>query len=463
MENDQSHSENGENDSEILSCYSVNRYMIPAKIAYLVSNARYAITDYFMLFYISIGLSPTEAGLVNGLQYLGGLIANPLWGLLADYKGSHRLIVIFLCVMAIISVCIQPFISANVGNPNNNVCPIANHTTKGISESGTRTTDKTLFYSLLIAAIFASSFDGSIMSFIDAGVLRRLELSPRRANIGVQRYAGSVGTSLGSIAYSFSINYFPTGPISCYAGIFITYMIFAICTGTVSCFLFQGVFVREDGEVNKNVKRILIDHLKGFDTLIFLFTVLFNGIVQALNFSFVFLYLKELHAPTLLLGFSISLNSVSAVTVYVLSAKIIRFLRGPMNAMCFSCFAWALRLLCTALLTNPFAIFAIDIFHGFTYSLFRVASLQYIKETTNEEIVTTMCGIVNSLYLCFSFLIANVIGGHLYEVYGAKKLFFGTSLVCVLWVVITVVYILVKRFKRKGYQTIRSKEQSRPT
>ena len=431
MKDDQLHSDKTENDSENHIRYSVNRYMIPAKIAYLVNYARYGITNYFMLFYVSTGLSPTEAGLVNGLQYLGGLFANPFWGWLADYKGSHRMILIFLCVMAIIAVCIQPFIGAIIGNPNNNVCPFANHTTKGISERARLTTDKSLFYSLLIAAIFASSFDASIMSFTDAGVIHRVKLSPKRTNIGWQRYAGSVGASLGSIAYSLSINYFPTGRISCFAGIFIAYMIFAICTAIVSYFLFQGIFVRKEGEVNANVKIILIDHLKGFDTIFFLFTVLSSGIVQALYFSFVFLYLKDLHAPTLLFGLSATLNSVSGATVYVLSGKVIRFLRGPMNAMCFSFFAWALRFLCTALLINPFAIFAISTIHGFTFSLFRVAMLQYIQETTNEKILTTMCGIADALYTCCSFLIANVIGGYLYEVYGAKILFFGTSLVCV--------------------------------
>ena len=282
---------------------------------------------------------------------------------------------------------------------NNNVCPLANHTKQGNSERGTLTADKTLFYSLVIAAIFASSFDASVVSFIDGGVIHRVKLSPRRINIGRQRYAGAAGASLGSIAYNFSINYFPTGRISSYSGIFITYIIFVICTAIVSYFLFPRDFVRMEGKLNTNVKSILIDHLIGFDTLFFLSAVLFSGIVQAFYFSFLFLYLKELHAPTLLFGFSVSLYVVSSVTVFVLSTKVIRFLRGPMNAMCFSFFAWALRFLCTALLTNPFGIFAVDISHGFTYSLFRIASLQYIKETTNEKIVTTMCGIVNAIYV----------------------------------------------------------------
>ena len=456
MANDQLHSDQRENGSENHNCYSVNRYMIPAKIAYFMNEAKYTITEYYILYYISAGLSPTEASLVNGLQYLGGLFATPLWGWLADYRGGHRLILIFLCVMAIIAVGIQPLISANLGNPNNNVCPIVNHATQGISERERLATDNMLFYSLLTAAIFAQSFDASIMSFIDAGVVRMVKLSPRRTDIGVQRYAASAGATLGTIAYSFSINYFPTGPISCYAGIFITYMIFAIGTGLVSYFLYGGGSVREDGEVNKNVQIILIEHLKRFDTLFFLFTSFINGVIQALYFSFLFLYLKDLHAPTLLLGFSMSLSSISAVTVYILSARIIRFLRGPMNAMCFSCFAWAIRFFCTSMLTNPFAIFATDIFHGFTTSLFRSASLQYIKETTNEEIVTTICGIFNSIYLCCSFLMANLIGGTLYEVYGAKMLYLGTSLVCALWGVITVVYILVAMLKTNEYQAVKN-------
>lgn len=444
--------EENENENQH-ACYKINTYMLPAKLSYLTNQARYAITDYLLLFYTSTGLSPSHAGMINGLQYVGGMVGNPLWGYVADRKGYRRLIIAFLSLMGIIAYCLQPILASSYANHTNNVCPVMNQTANYTKENAyvdnTKNYEK-LYYSLIVVALFAASFDGSIMSFIDAGVLRRIKRSPKPCDVGKQRYAGSVGYSLGSIAYSFSIKYFPHGPASCFVGLFVTYSIFAILTIITSFKLFKGLFKEENEErqeKEENVNTILVEHLKKFDTIFFLVTVLFNGTIQAFKFSFLFLFLKELHAPTLLFGFSISLNSVSAITVYLLSSEIIKVLGGAKNAMTFSTFAWSLRFLCTAYLVNPFYILAIDIFHGFTYSLFRVASLEFVKETTDARIFTSMCGVLNSIYLCLSFLVANVVGGKLYQAFGARKMFLGASIVCFVWTVSNILWVLLNNVR----------------
>ena len=433
------------------TCLHVDKYMIPAKVSYFFQNGKNAIVDYLMLFYTSTGLTPSEAGLVNGLQYIGGVIGNPLWGYVADKTQHHRVIVWFLCFMAVVTLCVQPIIGG-VYSPESNICPTNRTSTSPPIHVHERTS---LFYSLLVAAILASSFDSTVDSFVDTGVLLRVRTCPGGgANIGMQRYAGSIGRSFASVMFSISMGYFPHGALSCYVGLFVTYYVFNVCTGVSAHFLYKDIVVMTEKEDGGSTNSLLWEYVKYLDSLLFFFSVLLNGVLQSLYFSFLFLYLKTLHAPTLLLGFSITFNTVSAVTVYVFSERIIRTLRGPSNAMCFTTFMWGLRFLCTASLISPYVIFIIDIFHGFTYSLFRVSYLKYVNETADERICTTVCGIANALYKCCSFLLANIVGGKLYEIYGPKCLFNGAAALSFGWTMINIVYIFVKKRRTLVYDQL---------
>lgn len=300
-----------------------------------------------------------------------------------------------------------------------------------------------------------SFFEGSIGSFVDAGVLRRVQTSPIPAQVGIQRSFSSIGSSLGSLAFSASIQYFPASQMTCYVGIFITYTIFAIGTAFSGFPLYNGILIKTDTISNQrqNVMKDLISYLNDCDHIFFLLNVLFTGIFQGILFTFLFIYLKELNAPTMLFGLSISFNSISAVLVYGVSGKFIRFLGGPKNALCVSCFAWAVRCFITSLLVDPYYVLVLDIFHGFTYSLSKVSALENIIETAPKNIFTTLCGINNLLFISCGFLIASMGGGKLYQMFGAKKLYLGTSYVGFAWGCINIFYLLVRKFKTRVIPT----------
>ena len=70
-------------------------------------------------------------------------------------------------------------------------------------------------------------------------------------------------------------------------------------------------------------KQALCDTLKNLDTIVFLVNVLFNGVVQALSFTLLYLFLLELNAHTLLFGVSMSMCSLMSALVYYRSKKLI--------------------------------------------------------------------------------------------------------------------------------------------
>ena len=435
-------------------CMQVDSYMLPAKVTCFFTSGKASLQDYMMLFYTSTGLSPSEAGFINGVQYIGGAVGNPFWSYIADNKGHHKTILLFLCFMAVVTIYAKLIISM-ILSPQSNFCP-RNHT---LNEPTIVIPEKShLFYSLLFTAILASSFNSTADSFADVGILLRVRSSPGgRANIGMQKYAGSLGSFAASFVYSVSVQYFPPGASNCYTGIFVTYFLFNLGFSVSSHFLYKNVVILKK-EKRINIHSILWTYIKRFDSLLFFSSVLLNGILYGTYFSFLFLYLKSLHAPTLLLGASIGLNCISALTAYIFSERIIHALGGSCNAMCFSTSMWGFRFLCTAAMTNPYLIFIIDLFHGFTFSLFQVSSLKFVGETADERICTTVCGIAAALFRCCSFVIANIVGGVVFEKYGPKVLFNGAAVLSFSWTLVIVVCILVSKRPTQEYSKLKDCE-----
>jgi len=433
----------------------LNSYMLSSKIAYFLNNAKYSILEYWVLFYVSTGLNPADAGFINGVQIIGGTIAAPIWGFLADRRQCHRIVIVILCVFAMVSTMIQPFLSERYGDDCKTVC---RHQMNVLNESAyvacnqrinevrmttSSVNDKNaLFYSLLIASSVASIFDGSILSFVDSGVLHRIRSSPTPCEYGHQRLFGSLGYGTGAVIYSATVNNFPEGDISCYTGLFVVYFVVTGCLVLSSYVLFSDIKITSQNEVTmSDLRQSLMSVATNLECIFVFLTILVNGTFQGLWYAFLFIYLKELNGPTMLLGWSLLVTALSGTVVYVIANTIINLLSGPIHAMALTSAIWTIRFICLSYLQNPFYILLIDIIHGFTFSLFRVASLVYIKEVADPVVLTTLCGVNNTLNSC-GLVLANLIGGRLYKQYGGRKLFFGSSLLCMIWSFLIVCFVV---------------------
>lgn len=55
-----------------------------------------------IVFLMSIGLTPVEAGLIGGIRLIGGVIGGVFWGFVADYKKQYRIIIGIVCIGSIV-------------------------------------------------------------------------------------------------------------------------------------------------------------------------------------------------------------------------------------------------------------------------------------------------------------------------------------------------------------------------
>ena len=100
----------------------INRSMIPLKLSYFFygcSLGTYGI--YFNPFFISLGISKSNAGFITGIAFAIATIAGPLWGILSDYTGRRTLIILIMCFAAAGSIASLPLVANTFVNPTNNV------------------------------------------------------------------------------------------------------------------------------------------------------------------------------------------------------------------------------------------------------------------------------------------------------------------------------------------------------
>lgn len=436
-----------------------NYFLIPAKVCYFLKQAKFAVMEYTMLFYVNIGLNPAEAGIINGIQNIGGVIGAPVWTLVADRLKLHKTLCFVLSVMSLFTFCIQPVLPLLFADKGINQCP-GNMTDEylSLSDDSAVFNHHKLYYGLLVTSVLASSFDGSVMSFIDSAVIQRVQLSPIQTDFGKQRTLGCIGTAAGSYLFAFGIKFFPVNTVtSCYTGVFVGYFLISIAF-TVSCyFLFHGLVFTEtqQSEIDISVKpddvtRLLLDTLKHFETIFFFINVLILGVLQASYYTFTYMYLQqELNAPTLLFPISMTVCATTGCFVYYNGSRVLEYINGTEKAFCITLFFWVARYVGIAFLTNPFYILFTDTLNALTYSLSMICIIEHIKAISDPAILTTMSGLMNCLFNYLGYFISSVVGGLFIRLYGGQRFFVSLAALSAIWFFVVLLYIFVKRSLRK--------------
>ena len=419
------------------NCYQ----MLPPKVAYVFKLAKFSLYEYLILFYISIGLNVTQAGNIIGFQNFGGMVGAPLFGLVVDKCKVRRILFLACGILSMVVICFQPILPLLLSGKQGNTCPV-NQTLLNDLYSTPSNNPSYLYYSLVVTCIIASLLDSHVMSSIDSSIVQWVKTSPTPSQFSQQRIYGCVGSAFGSISMSLSIKYFPKSDMSCYTGMFITYLSFSLLL-LISCyFVFKGLSFQPIESTQDDVTQVLWQSLKDLNMIMFLLSVLVNGIVQATSFTFILIFLKDLGAPTMLLGISMALGSFCSLFTYYYSAKLMKIANGTFNGICISCFAWSVRCMGVAFLHNPFYVLFTDLLNGLSYSFFILCSMEHIKNTCDPRVLTTITGIVNGLHTYVAYAIASFAGGEIYRKYDGKYLFMGISIMSFVWTMVMLCYTL---------------------
>ena len=429
------------------------------------------------------------------------IFGGPFWGLIADKWHCHRIVILMMCICSLLTISTQPFVGVHFGNPETNKCPYVKDTASnrmnisydagnltGYEANKTFTalqasTDspdnieaerfETLYYVMLITNIGVSFSEGSAVGFVDTGTLRRSQLATedRPLAYGRQRMFSAVGATLGIFVTNLAVDFFPAANITCYAGIFVVYVFFTLGYGASSIALFHGVSFKSNNEKNveedertlqqkdegdvqktkKNLRKILFKTLFQYDVIFFYLTTFVSGLEYSQFTSFLYPYLREMDAPSILLTLSIVISNIASTIGFAFCQDFIRILGGTYRSFAFVFMVYFVRYFGIGLIQNPWFVLIFQPLHAVSATLFVAAGLTHLKATSPLPVMTTLISLFNTTHFRLGTIIGSSISGIIYEKYGGRTLFKSTSMLAVVWLLVLIVYIVlvVRRRERK--------------
>ena len=382
----------------------------------------------------------------------------------------------------------------------------SNCTTNTNSNLNDKSYDNQNLYIIMFLINFFFAFsEGAGMSFIDSSALRRVQLSTsdRPVVFGRQRMFSAIGAIFGILVTNLSVDFFPENKkITCYTGIFVAYGIYTLLYGVSTILSYRGLSFQDDGEEEKdkeigninyaesdsenwnssipnesgeispevesteevkkttdqnknnkpknaNFRKIFFKTLFQFDILFFYLTTFISGLEYSQFTSFLFVYLKEMGASSIVLTLSIIMPGLMSAICFAHSLIIIKLLGGKWRTMMFCFFMYFVRYFGISLIRNPWLVLIFQPLHGVTATLYVATGLKHLKETSPLPVLTSLVSIFNSIHFGLGTFIGSSISGVIYQRYGGRALFRNTALLSIGWFCVLAVYVFFKERRER--------------
>lgn len=447
--------QNSEDLSRKEKWYHINTSMLTSKGLNFFYGGKYSSYEpYIILFLISIGLDPVQAGFVGGIRLIGTIAGGFLWGIIADSKKCYRAIIVITSLGNIATMMLQPLVSLWIGKPEYNKCPReslpainstirANNKTLALAPHRDPNENRYfLFYIILFINISQKLFESCHPGFADSGVMERCRSQPNQPNFGFQRMFGPIGFTSAILITNLVLDYFPVAGITCYTAIFLINSLFSIGYLINGYMVFTGLKFNNKAEKrNEGVMQKLKKALS-FHMFFFLLTVLVMGILYGVFMNFTSVLVTEIDAPSIINGLSFAVSGIATAIAYVFGTWIINIVHGTWNSLFLCFFSYFIRFLAMYYLRNPWLMPLLQIFHGFGYGLFMITCINHIKDCFEPAIRTTMYSVFNTLHTGVGVIIVNIAAGKIYKEFNARILFLMASLLALMWSTFLLIFIL---------------------
>lgn len=164
--------------------------------------------------------------------------------------------------------------------------------------------------------------------------------------------------------------------------------------------------------------------VQNFDHILFFTTVLITGIGLGLVNGFLYKFmLEDIKASDTLAGLSFTFSVISELLMFSTCKYFINYLKGATNCMIVGVLLYFIRFLCMSYTYNAWLVIILQMLHAFEFSLFWAATLDKINAFTPKENLTTMISIAMVIKMGLGSLLANIIGGYVYDKYNGRLLF----------------------------------------
>ncbi len=357
---------------------SVRRPVLAMKSFYfLFYGAAAALIPFLVIYYEQLGFSGRQIGLLAAIIPLVSLVSAPLWGAAADATKQHKR----LLMLAIAGTLAAVFIFSRTS---------------------------AFAWIIPVVAILAF-FIAPMMPLVDASTMDWL--GSKRNQYGRIRLWGAIGWGVSAPLIGWLIEH------SGVQWAFYGYIILMFAGLVVAWFL----PIREVPAQQPfwSGLRLLVNNRQW---LLFLAVTFIGGLCLAITSNYLFLYMNDLGASKTLMGLALTFATLSELPVLFYSDRLLRRW-GPRGLLLFALAVYVVRALAYTVIAEPWLVLVIQLSHGLTFSAMWVAGVSYADSLAPEGLGATAQGLFSGVLMGLGGIAGGLIGGLLYEDFGAIAMF----------------------------------------
>lgn len=313
------------------------------------------------------GLSSTQSALILSITPIMMFAVQPVYGFMADKLGYKRTL-LMSTLLASISYL-------------------------GFLYNGG-------FAWLIIVTVIMSLFYNTIQPVLDSMALQ-IAKHNSKFSYGTLRFFGAAGFAFTTII---------TGQVIDAVDITAIFIVSSITMflAFIFCFFLENESIEEKAvNAYKGVGSVI----KNPSLLFLLFCVFLVSLGATTIWNFYSTYLKDNGASDSLVGYGLSFQGLCELPIFYFSARIILRL-GLKTTLIITILATAIRMMLYYIIKTPIATLPVELLHGFSWSLFWVACVEYVNKLVDEHWLATGQSLLYASYFGIGAIAGNYWTGY---------------------------------------------------
>lgn len=239
-------------------------------------------------------------------------------------------------------------------------------------------------------------------------------------SFGQVRFVGSIGFAIISLSLGRIIQF------SSLNASFILYSILYLLTA----YLVLGI--KASGKINISRPRLkdILDTVKQFKFMIFIFSVLLINISLGANSSYISVLVEETGGSVAVIGIIWFVVAVCETPAFFFGNHLQRKY-GELNIYLWAVGLYILRFFLCSIQQGYLIVIVIQLLQGITYPLYLLGTMQYLYKTVPEQIRASGITTLSALGFGLGSFIGNLGGGILLENHGIYFLYRTLSVFCI--------------------------------
>ncbi|XP_035228941.1 major facilitator superfamily domain-containing protein 6-like [Stegodyphus dumicola] len=313
------------------------------------------------------------------------------------------------------------FLKCSLGD---SICAENCHSTEYFDQtSETNQLQQLCLFSGLVAIAYTAY--GSLISLSDAACYNALGTQPHL--YGKQRMWGTIAWGPLSALIGFLNDIF-TGTSNVYdfsAGFYLFAILLIIDMPIVNKLHLKPA------ERSKNICKDVGKLLVKLRIILFILCCFFIGTATGLSRTYLFWYLRTLHASQLILGLVVAVMCfLGELPFFFFSGWIINKI-GHVNTFLMAFIAFGLKFIFYSFLTNPWLALPIEILQGACYGSFYAAMTSYAKIVAPKGTEATAQGLASGAFEGLGIAAGSLLGGFGFTFLGGRKTLFWAGVLCI--------------------------------